>query len=278
MLHVPVGANSFGRTSPSWGTTRPAGANGTAVTPGSGVYGSYAAVGSALTADAYGLLININSNNASAASRTTVVTIGIDPAGGTSFTDHILDLLCGGVSSYTVSGGAWYYFPIFIPAGSRIGAKAMGSVATAIRVGAVARQKPSNPSMIRKGSYIETLGISGHVGTAVTPGTASEGAWTSLGTTTKRCWWWQIGIQVPTTDTSWNAAGIHVDLAVGDVSNKDIIISDTLIITTTSEAMALLPITAGVEWDVPAGSEIFVRAQSSGTLDSYTAAAYGCGG
>ena len=279
MLHVPVGANSFGLTTPSWGTTRPASANGTSVTPGSGAYGSYKQIGSDLSFDAYGILININTNSGSNASRNTVVTIGVDESGGTSYTDRIPDLLAGGVSAYTVSGGGWFYFPMFIPAGAAVAAKASGSVTTAIRVGAVFMNKPSNPSMIRKGSFVEAIGISGQVGTSITPGTASEGAWTSIGTTTSRLWWWQVAIQLTTADTSWVANGIHVDLAVGDESNKDVIISDTLIITTTAEAMATLPITAGVEWDVPAGSTLYMRAQNSGALDTaYTAAAYGCGG
>ena len=279
MLHVPVGANNFCLTTPSWGTTRPNAANGTAVTPAVGSYGTAVQLGSDLTQDAFGILININSNFGSAASRNTCVTIGIDESGGTSPTDKITGLLCGGSSAYTRNGGGnWYYFPLFIPAGSAIFAKAQGTVTTAIRVGCVTFGLPSNPSAMRKGSFVETIGITAPEGTVVVPGTTTEGAWTSIGTTTNRTWWMQFGFQVRSTDTAWTLAAIHIDVAVGDVSNKDIIIQDANFCTDSGEYVGNPPLTAGVEWDIPAGSTIYMRAQSSGGLDAYTGAVYLLGG
>lgn len=281
MLHVPTGANSFGDTPASWGTSRPAAANGTAVTPGAGAYGSYVQLFAATGADSYGILININSNNGSAASRGTVIDIGVDEAGGTSYTARVTGLLCGGAAAYNLGGsGVWYYFPLFIPAGSTIAVHGNSTVATAFRVGAVLMQKPANPAMIRKGSFVETLGISGNIGTAITPGTTAEGSWTLVGTTATRCWWWQVGLQVATTDTAWGAGVIHVDVGVGDgtVGGTDVIIRDAPITTSTAEALTNIPITEGVEWDVPSGSNIYVRAQNSGTNDAYTCAVYGLGG
>lgn len=279
MLHVPVGGQTFGMTTPSWGTTRPAAANGTSVTPAVGSKGSWAQLGSDLTQDCYGILININSNSASAASRNTTVDIGIDRAGGTSYVVEIADLLAGGSAPYNIGGaGQWFYFPMFIPAPAAIAARAQGTVTTAIRVGCVLLQQPMNPSMFRKGSFVETLGITAPNGTAITPGTTSEGAWTSLGTTTKRLWWWQVGFQVNAADTAWTAGAIHVDVATGDATNKDIIIKDLNFVTSTAEQINNPPLTAGVEWVVPPGSDIYVRAQSSAALDAYTCAVYGCGG
>lgn len=281
MLHVPVGANSFGDTPASWGTTRPAAANGTAVTPGAGAYGAWAQLFAATTQDTYGILINVNSNTGSAASRGTVIGIGWDESGGTSYTARVEGLLCGGAAAYNTGGsGVWYYFPIFIPAGSRIAARGNSTVATAFRVGAVLMQKPANPAMVRKGSFVEALGISGNIGTVIVPGTTAEGAWTLVGTTSKRCWWWQVGFQVAVADTAWGAGIMHVDLGVGDgtVGGTDVIIRDTPISMSTAEALTNIPISAGVEWDVPSGSNIYVRAQYSGTLDTYTCAAYGLGG
>lgn len=279
MLHVPVGANSYGLTLPSWGTTRPAAANGTSVTPAVGSKGSWAQLGSDLVDDAYGILVNVNSNSASAASRNSVIDIGVDESGGTSYTVRIANLLCGSVNPYNVSGsGAWYFFPLFIPAGSAVAARAQGTVTTAFRVGAVFLQRPTNPSMIRKGSFVETYGVTEPAGTAITPGTTSEGAWVQVGTTSRRVWWWQAAIQVSSADTSWNAGAIHVDVAVGDASNKLIVIQDMAVTTTTSEQMANPPLTAGVEMDVAPGTNVYMRAQHSGTLDSYTAAAYALGG
>lgn len=279
MLHVPVGANTFGLSTPSWGTTRPAAANGTSVTPSTTGYGTYASVITALASDCFGLLININSNSGSAASRETVVKIGVDMSGGTSYVDLITDLLAGGAATYSTSGGGlWFFFPLNLPAGSRLAAAAYSTVTTALRVGIVPMMRPPNPALIRKASYVETIGASGRVGTSVTAGTTTEGAWKLLGATSRRCWWWQLAIQVPASDTSWNAAVLHADLAVGNGTNYDIIIQDAAISTATTEAMTNPPLTAGVEWDVPAGSNIYMRLQSSGTLDTYTGCAYGAGG
>ncbi len=279
MLHVPVGANTFGVTLPSWGTTRPGNSMATSVTPGSGTKGSWVQLGSDLTEDCHGILVNISSNSASAASRNTVVDIGTDESGGTSYSVVIPDLLAGGAVTYTTGGsGLWFFFPLFIPAGAAVAARAAGSVTTAIRVGVTIMQRPYNPSMIRKGSFVEALGITGQAGVSITPGTTSEGAWASIGTTAHRCWWWQAAIQVPTTDTAWNANTFHVDVAVGNGSEYDIIIQDLVLTTTTAEAMVNLSRTAGAERDVPAGSTIYVRAQASGTLNTYTAAVYGLGG
>jgi hypothetical protein len=277
MLHVPVGTNTFGLTQASWGTTRPAAANGTSVTPVVGSKGSWASMVTATTADAYGILININSNSASAASRQTVVDIGIDEAGGTSYVVAIADLLAGGAPAYTV-GAQWYFFPLYIPAGAHIAARAQSSVTTAFRVGCQLLERPSNPAQIRKGSFVETLGVSGVAGTTIVPGTTNKGSWTLIGTTVERLWWWQAAIQIPTTDTAWNAQSLHVDLAVGDGVTYDTIISDLAITMSTAEILANPPLTAGVEWSVPPGSSIYMRAQSSGTLDVYQAAAYGLGG
>jgi hypothetical protein len=282
MLHVPTGAGSYGLTTPSWGTTRPAGANGTSVTPvtGTGNFGSWAQLGSALTADAYGLFVNINSNNASTTSRNTIINIGVDESGGTSYEVQINRLIAGGASSYVIGGGLWYYFPLFIPSGSTVAAQARGTVTTAFNVGAVFFQRPNNPSMIRRGAFVETLGLASNVntGTSVTAGTTAEGAWTLMGTTTRRCWWWQYGMQVSSADTTWNSIGLHMDIAVGTSTTKDIIVQDALISTNTAEYTNNYPLSSGVEYDVPAGTNVYVRLQNSGANDPYFVAIYGLGG
>jgi hypothetical protein len=138
--------------------------------------------------------------------------------------------------------------------------------------------RPSNPSQIRKGSFVEAVGASNPNGTALTSGTTSEGSWTLLGTTVNRLWWWQLGIQVTSSDTSHTAGVHHVDLAVGDGSNYDIMILDLSVNVQGQETITNQPLTAGVEWDVPAGSNIYIRAQKSAAVDALYACAYGLGG
>ena len=279
MLHVPTGANTYCLTTPSWGTARPASANGTSVTPAVGSYGTAVQLGSDLTQDAYGILINMNTNFTSNTSRNTVVTIGIDESGGTSPTDKITGLLCGGASAYTRSGGGiWYYFPLFIPAGSAIFAKAQSTVTTAIRVGCVTLSQPANPAAIRKGSFVETVGITAPAGVAITPGTTGESAWTLIGTTTLRTWWVQFGVQQTTADTAWTLTALHCDVAVGTAGTKDIIIKDANVNFDTGEYAGSPQMAAGVEWDIPAGSSIYMRLQGSGTAEAKNCAVYLLGG
>jgi hypothetical protein len=274
MLHVPIGSNTFSLMEPST-AARPADAQGTSVTPGTSNKGNWAQLIASTTAGSYGLLICINSNTASTASRNTITDIGIGASG--SELVLIPDLISGNAAGYTL-GSIWYYFPVFVPAGSRIAARGQGTVTTAYRVYVQTLQLPLNASQIRKASFVDALGVSGVNGTTVTSGTTNEGAWVSLGTTTSRLWWWQVGIQVVNTDTSHNTSAYHIDLAVGDSTTRDPIITDLQFITNASEYASNPPLSAGVEYPCPIGSEIWVRAQCSGSVDSLRIIAYGAGG
>jgi hypothetical protein len=286
MLHVPVGANTFGLNTFSWGTTRPATTQGASVVPvTTDAYGTYVQLFSALTYSSRGIAICINSNAAAAAVRNSAIRIGIDEAGGTSYVEWIGGLLGGSAAPYNIGGaGMWYYFPFYIPAGASVGVSARGTVATAFRVGAWLQQLPANAAMSRRGAFVETFGVTlgaaTATGTTVTSGTTAEGAWTLLGTTTKRCWWWQVMVQLGTGDTNVGANALHVDLGVGNgtVAGTDVIIQDYPVMTNAAEQFSAGLNTSGCEYDVPAGSSIYARLQNSGTNDIYQVAAYGLGG
>lgn len=274
MLLVPVGTNTFGGFEPST-TARPAAAQGTSVTPAVGSKGSYAQLIASTAADSYGVLVCINSNTSSNSSRNTVVDIAL----GAAASEIVLipDLICGNAAAYTL-GGTWYYFPVFVPAGSRVSARAQGSVTNAIRVYAQLFQAPVNPSGIRKASFVEAIGVTPPSGTAITAGSTSEGAWTLIGTTTNRLWWFGFGLQVNTTDTAHVSAVAHVDIAVGDGTTFVPIIQEAQFLTSTAEACNNPPLSVGVEYPVAAGSSIYARMQSSGNPDPYNLAVYGAGG
>ena len=277
MLHVLAGANTFGEIQAS-AAARPAATQGTAVTPTVGSKGAWAQVISSLDHDTFGLLININSNTSSGASRNTVVDIGI----GASGQEVVLipDLLCGNASPYTVNGqGYWYYFPVAIPAGTRIAVRGQSTVVTAFRVNVQAMQKPMNPSLVKKASYVEAIGLGTlPEGTAVTEGGAAVGPWTLLGTTSRRCWFWQVGLQISSADTSHAAAVRHVDLAEGDGTNFNILIKNAMFCSATNEQCSLSPVTVGCEVPVPEGRDIYGRIWSSSSADAVFMTAYGAGG
>lgn len=224
--------------------TRPASAWGTSVTPAQNAYGSYAQLlaGASVTDDVYEIEIEVNTVGISAAARDCIVTIGFDAAGGTSYTDAIIDLVCGPASPHasgTQPGGVTYRFPLFIKSGTSIGAKASVNSATltAIDVACVLRCKPSRPEHVRVGTYVTTFGSTpaSSNGTAITPGTAAEGAWTSIGTLAADYIYFEFGYGVNSATMTLNT--LHVDVGLGDASFKRVVIQDHPIVTTTVETL-----------------------------------------
>lgn len=274
MLFVPYGANSFA-VRQSNNSARPSATQGTSVTPAVGSKGSWVTLIASLNFDTYGLLICINNNSASAASRNSAMDIGIGAAA--SEVVLIPNLIAGNAAGYT-SGGLWYYFPIFIPAGTRIAARAQSTVVTAFNTFVQALQKPLNPALTRRAYFAEAIGMTLPQGTSVTPGTTSEGAWTLLGTTTRELWHWQIGGQISSADATHNAAAIHMDLAVGNGTNFQILMDSVLLATSTTEFANMPLMLPGVELAVAPGSSLYTRAQSSGAVDGMFITAYGAGG
>lgn len=280
MIRLPD-ANSWGYQTGNTITTRPpgGGALGTSITPGNNTYGSYVSIlaGGSIAYDCYWVEINFNSNAVSTAARDTIVTIGVDPSGGTSYTDLIPNLLCSSASPFgNLQNGFWYTFPLFVKAGSQLAAKASvnnGTVGT-LRVGIKLYGQPSRPDAIWWGSSVESIGINSGTsnGTDVTSGTTSEGTWTSLGTSAKRCCYWQLGAGL--NNSAMSNFQYHLDISAGDASNKTVILQDIPATTTTAETMSLQQ---GPGWfDVPEGTNIYGRGQcSSSPAQTINMAAYG---
>jgi hypothetical protein len=270
-------------------TTRPVAIEtnyGTAITPGaSNTFGSYTEILPATSHDTYLVKLCINFGNSSTAARDLLVTIGIDPAGGTSYSDFIVNLMGSCASSFQSGaaagagiGGHWYEFPVRIPAGSTIAAKASVNNATAgsVAVAIWCYGQPSAPETIKYGSYVETIGANTAAsnGTAVTQGTTSMGSWTSLGNTTKDLWFFQFG--VGSNNASFVVTSHIAELSCG--ANNDMIITNGYFSMGSQESMGKLPHSQGFR-RVPAGTTIYGRSQSSNTAaTSFSMAAYGVGG
>lgn len=278
MLHVPAPANGFQALQTNFNGARPASPWGTSMTPAVGSKGAWAQAIASLTDDAYGLIVCINNNAASGASRNSVVDIGIGSAGNEIVL--IPDIIGGNAASYiTPGGGMWYFFPVRIPAGTRVAVRAQGTVTTAFAVAMQTLQEPRDPSVVKAASYVEALGVGTlPQGTSVVAGTTAEGAWTLLGTTAKPCWHWQVGAQITSADLSHNTGAIHIDLAEGDGTNFNRILADAVLHTSTAELHTLINPPAGNGYEVPAGRNIYARAQSSTTAETMFITAYGAGG
>lgn len=227
--------------------TRPTAAMGTSITPGNNAYGSYAQLiaGASVTDDVYAVLVNMNGGATSTAARDMLVTLGLDAAGGTSYTDWVTDILAscpslnGGSSSGFTGGGVSFYFPVFIKSGTSIAAKASVNNATvgSTRVRVTLFCKPSRRDLVSFGTFVQAFGATAasSSGTAITPGTVSEGSWTEIGTLTKPLRWLEFGYGVNDATMSQNT--IHVDIALGDASNKKVIIQDAYVETQAVECI-----------------------------------------
>ncbi len=261
--------------------TRPAAAFGTSVVPGNNTYGTYTAILSALAQDVYGLLINFNSGFVSANCKDSIATIGIDPSGGSSYTDTISHLLCSDTLGFGLEAGVSYYFPLFVKAGSTVAVKVSVNNATVgtIRCIIQAFGQPTDSRLVRAGTFVETLGANTAAsnGTAVTSGTTSIGTWTSLGTTTKQTWWHQVGFGC--SSNNMNGGIYSGDLSVGDGTSQDIFIRKAIFRTQLSETISYGPLMGNNVRSIPGSSTLYGRLQCSTSVDTgLSMIAYALGG
>lgn len=269
MFYTPYGSDF--RWNKLSHTARPAANIGASVVPATGgTKGSWVTVmsGASVTEDVWGILIQFNSNSTSSTDRTTICDIGIDEAGGTSFTVKIPDLICTGAPTLTVGTGVYYYFPLFIKAGSTIGARAAGVSTVAFRCNVQVFGRPVHPETTRVGSFVRAYGIdsANSRGTVITSGTTSEGAWTSLGTTADSVWWWQVGFGI--ADATLGGRVYAADVSVGDSSNKRIVIENQFFTAASTETINAPCLMAGCEVRVASGVDVYGRLQCSGTVDT----------
>ena len=264
---------------------------GTSITPGiNDAMGSFTEFISdtLVTEDCYGIWLNFHTSNGSAAARPILVDIGADPAGGTAYANIIssLNAACAWTwSSAAAPAGHFYYFPLFIKAGTALAARAQVGNATALTLRVVARlfAKPKRPELLRCGAYVDAIGIDtvNSRGTAITPGASSvEGAaWVSLGTLPRPAWWFQAGFSVD--DSTMTAGAMNLDIYTGDASNKVPIISDMAFFTGGSEIISgEIYNSMDAHQELASGAELFARASFSGSpVDSNNSAmAYALGG
>ena len=262
--------------------TRPAAAWGTSITPGNNTYGSYVQVLTATSDETYLCRVTLASFFTSAQARDALVTIGIDPAGGTSYTDLIPDLMASCAPNYysALPSPTIYEFPIRIPAGATVGAKASvnnGTVGTG-RVAVTLFGRPSRPELVKAGTFVQAFGVTAasSSGTAITPGTTSEGAWTQLGSAlTVPLWWWEWGVGINNATMTNN--NHHVDIGIGDAGNKKIVVPNGIAGETSSETISKLTIgRAGVG---AVGDIVYARIQTgpNAATANMSVMAYGVG-
>lgn len=280
-LWVPVGSSEFGWSVSNIDGVTPTEAFGVAVTPQINTKGNWFQIlSSALVSeDVFGLLINFNYGFVNGTARDMLSDVGVDPAGGSSYSVLIPNLYMCSPATYEHAGQS-YYFPIWVRAGSSIAVRTSVNSLNTNTVSCWIRAfgRPRDPRMVKVGTYVDAYGAvpSTSTGTLVTPGTVSEGAWTSLGTISREAWWWQQGMGQNTGSMGlrwWSA-----DLGIGDLSNKHVVIRDQLfsVIATNEQLASRLAVNPG--YKVSSGN-VYARLQASSSGGQTPAmVAYGLGG
>jgi hypothetical protein len=283
LLSGPLCAFNF--TYDNWGAN-PSVLPGTAVTPGvSNAEGAWTQIASSgnIAQDCYWLHLSICGGALSATAKNQLMDIGVDPAGGTSYSPIISNIVMGQSPNKTGVGLVEHLFPFFIKAGSSVAVRIQGShtVAGSVSVAAKFFGEPTNPLACPVGAISQTFGtITNSNGTGFTPGNAADGSWVDLGTLANPLWWWQVGWQVDNGTVT--AEYTYIDVAFGDGSNKHIICRDlhggAAVESTGFLTMSHLCAPAAYR-PVPAGANIYIRGRCNNAPDTgYNATVIGVGG
>lgn len=266
--------------------TTPSATPGVASTSGAAnADGSWVQLGSDLTFELTNMLLRFVAGTApSAADSRALGDIGVDLAGGTSFTEIVSDLLLTGTSS-NVGQARLIRLPIRVPSGASIAFRHRAALASdVIRVQAMFVGASQYPWQAWSADICDTYGAvaASSDGTAIGTGSigasGAEGSWVQITAATLRD---HIAIMpqlaVGAGDTNWSGRGYLIDIGYDQAGGSSYIplITDLDLLIDSSE------ITNGI-WPaeplfatIPQGSSLAVRASSSGTaVDALAACLY----
>lgn len=175
----------------------------------------------------------------------------------------ISNLQSGWSASVTVGVPAAYWFPLRIPRGSRISADMQALIASDTVYILFDYGVSNGEHWV--GSGVETLGANTAAsrGTAITPGGASEGAWTSIGTSGADYKYRYLNMgAMGNNDTTIVAETITWDVGSGSALLQDMSDNYTLDLAAESQSQWT---PRGWTCDIPGGTALQLRGQSSGT-------------
>jgi hypothetical protein len=242
---------------------------GTAVTTGaaSNTKGSVAECIASLPFDVYWVVVGAHAYGAPAVASEGCLDIMIGAAGNEDVL--IPDLLMGYCGAFAGAGKSakWWNFPLYVPAGARLSARAAGArVSTAFRVLIYARG--GGLPLFRVGSRVTTYGVTVPNGTSITPGASgAEGAWTQVVASTTSDHFALLPSFQPQADTTVNNRVLQVDLGIGAAAAEDEI-GSWWFNTDGNEFMDGPNPSLATFQDIPSGTRLAARASNSGANDA----------
>jgi hypothetical protein len=246
---------------------------------GSSADGTTVQLLSSTASDAQYMVVGISGANTTAEDNSALADILWDPAGGTSWTNFVDNLVAGfsAVPAATTAISHWYHIPIWIPAGTSLairGRKNGGTAAGSARAVIYLFGEPKRPDMWWCGQRVEGLGIteSTSKGTSHTPGnTGSYSSYATIGTSTRRYGALQLGVNG--SDANASAVGYYWQIGLG--SSRLPGTPTFYVAASTAEVAARSGYQGPLFVDIPASSAIQVRATCSGTAEAWNVALYG---
>lgn len=231
-------------------------------------FGADTALMNGIAQDAYGIAICFTGGDTAGSSKRNLVHIKIDPGAGvgnagTNWQTIIPYLFVN--SAAFVCGGYWYYFPLFLRAGTAIGGANQSSynTTTALRIGVKVFGKPRRPDLCRVAHNVQAMGYSGAttVGTAVTMNYQAKGAWTYIGSVNQdKTFWWQIGMAMNDSARTANTYLLDIGWSSDGGTTVIPICENVLMTDNSSEQSGKAAIGDRLPFmDVPANYDIYAR-------------------
>lgn len=220
--------------------------------------------------------IILHTNFATATDTDSIVTIYAGAGGAEQIL--IADLLAGWTNVFDGQGIAnkTYGFPLRIPAGTRLSARHR-SVRTSTAVTCMIELLGGGESDHWTGTRVEGVGLGAEGtasgGTDVTPGTTSEGSFTTIGSATVYDWGYAVPMIGGNVDVTMLSSVIATDLGVGGVALGGL--DEWLFCLFTTETAAAQRGSIGRYTHIPAGTTMQLRAQSSNSAEALDFGIYG---
>lgn len=254
---------AFNYSADNWTAATPSGAPGTTLPEVSAVDTMTdpvtACIATPTAQDCYAIGVYVYGTTSTGVDTSALMDIMYDPAGGTSWSILIPKLIVGFLGN--INSGYW--FPLYVPKGSSIGARWQCVTDTTVTPGVVITLwgGPSRPGFWY-GTNITAVGATttGSQGVDVNPGsTGTYGAWASVGGTTNPAFRY-LGFGVQAVSGTHTADQYHVQYGFGDTKIPG---AQTRHGYTTAEIINQQPTYYGVYADVTAGTQLQARATGS---------------
>lgn len=194
---------------------------------GTGSKASWQSIGSAIGFDGVFIWIAVYKTGVSATDTSAVLDLGIDTAGGSSYSVLLPDLLVGCADDHNAGvgrgGGRMYAFPVDVPSGSTLAIRGQTVRGSAQAASVVVRIVGNVTGTPYAGTTVTAMGITAQKGTTVSAGSGTTwSSWTTIVASTAADYQALVlGMQgSPSTPTAFLRAAYQVQIATGAAASE----------------------------------------------------------